>query len=61
MSSVQAVTQDIKFTVKLASFRPLPTDALIREFGAWIEQQAKERNFLVFSCSLEGNKQEYPK
>ena len=60
MSSVKAVTEDIQFCVKVASFRPLPADYLIKEFSKWIEQQSKANNFLVFSCSLDGKKQEYP-
>jgi hypothetical protein len=59
MSSVKAVTEDISFNVKVASFRPLPADKLIQEFAKWIEQQGKENNFLVFSCSLEGLVKEY--
>lgn len=59
MSSVQAVTEDIQFRVKVASFRPLPADYLIKEFSKWIEQQSKANNFLVFSCSFEGKEQEY--
>ena len=61
MSSVRAVTEDIEFKVKVASFRPLPSDALIKEFSKWIEQQAKEKNFLVWRCSIQGQNQEYPK
>jgi hypothetical protein len=59
MSSVKAVTEDIEFSVKVASFRPLPADKLIQEFSKWIEQQGKEGNFLVFSCSLQGLAKEY--
>jgi len=61
MSSVKAVTEDIQFRVKVASFRPLPSNRLIKEFSKWIEQQAKEGNFLVFSCSLDSHEQEYPR
>ncbi len=59
MSRVQAVTEDIQFVVKTASFTPLPTSHLIKEFGKWIEQQAKENNFLVWRCSIEGSAQDY--
>lgn len=59
MSRVHAVTEDIQFKVKTASFRPLPTDVLIKEFSKWIEQQAKENNFIVWSCSLDGSSQDY--
>lgn len=61
MSSVKAVTEDIEFRVKVASFKPLPTDFLIKEFSKWIEQQAKEKGFLVWRCSLQSQHQEYPK
>ena len=33
MSSVHAVTEDIVFTVKMASFYPIKTDVLVKEFG----------------------------
>jgi len=59
MSSVKAVTEDISFVVKIASFRPLQKEVLLSVFGKWIEQQSKEQNFLVWSVSLEGASQEY--
>ena len=59
MSGVKAVTEDIQFKVKTASFTPLPTDVLIKEFSKWIQQQAKENNFLVWRCSIEGSSQDY--
>lgn len=59
MSSVKAVTEDISFVVKVASFRPLRTEVLLSVFSKWIEQQGKEQDFLVWSVSLEGASQEY--
>ena len=59
MISVKAVTEDINFTVKVASFRPLPTSILLKEFSEWVEQQGKEQNFLVWSVSIEGATQDY--
>jgi hypothetical protein len=59
MSRVHAVTEDISFVVKTASFTPLPTEKLITEFSKWIQQQAKENNFIVWRCSLEGSAQDY--
>ena len=59
MSRVHAVTEDIQFKVKTASFTPLPVDVLIAEFAKWIEQKGKENNFLVWSCSIEGSSQDY--
>jgi len=54
MSSVHAVTEDIKFTAKVASFRELKTDLLVREFGEWLEQKGKEQHFLVWRVTIDG-------
>ena len=59
MNSVKAVTEDISFVVKVASFRPLQTEALLNVFSKWIDQQGKEQNFLVWSVSIEGATQDY--
>jgi hypothetical protein len=54
MSSVHAVTQNIVFTAKVASFHPLPNEKLIKEFQKWITEQAKDNNFIVYVVSMEG-------
>ena len=59
MSRVHAVTEDIQFTAKVASFTPLPTDILVREFAAWLQERSKEHNFLVWRVSIEGATQDY--
>ncbi len=59
MSSVKAVTEDIQFVVKVASFKQLPAGELLQEFSKWIEQQGKEKDFLVWRCSIEGLCQEH--
>ena len=59
MSSVQAVTQDIQFTAKVASFTPLQNDLLVKQFQAWLQDRSKEQNFIVWRVSIEGSSQEY--
>ena len=43
MSSVQAVTEEIQFTARVASFRELKTDVLVEEFGKWLMETGKEQ------------------
>lgn len=59
MSSVQAVTQDINFTAKVASFTPLQNDLLVKQFQAWLIDRSKEQNFIVWRVTIEGSSQEY--
>ena len=59
MSSVQAVTQDIQFTAKVASFTPLQNDLLIKQFQAWLTERSKEQNFIVWRVTFEGSSQDY--
>jgi hypothetical protein len=59
MSSVHAVTEDIVFTAKVASFTPIPTDKLVKEFGEWLAQKGREQNFIVWRVAIEGASKEY--
>jgi hypothetical protein len=59
MSSVHAVTEDIVFTAKVASFYPIKTDALVKEFGEWLAQKGREQNFIVWRVAIEGASKEY--
>lgn len=59
MSSVHAVTQDIQFTAKVASFTPLDTGNLVLEFGKWLAERGKEHNFLVWRVTLEGASKDF--
>ena len=58
MSSVHAVTEDITFSAKVASFRELKTDLLVKEFGEWLAQKGKEQDFLVWRVSIEAKLKE---
>ena len=59
MSSVHAVTQDLAFTLKVASFYPIPTDKLVKEFSEWVAEKGKEHNFIIWRVTIEGAVQEY--
>jgi hypothetical protein len=59
MSSVHAVTEDIVFTAKVASFYPIKTDALVKEFREWLAQKGKEQNFIVWRVAIDGASKEY--
>lgn len=59
MSSVEAVTEDIQFTAKVASFREIKTDVLVEEFGRWLIEKGKEQQFLVWRVSIEGKRRGY--
>lgn len=52
MSSVHAVTQDLAFTLKIASFYPIPTDKLVKEFSEWVAEKGKENNFITWRVSV---------
>ena len=53
MSSVHAVTRDIMFVAKVASFYPIDEEALAKEFCEWVAQRGQEKNFIVWRASIE--------
>lgn len=56
MSSVKAITSNLCFTVRMASFSELndkQKTKLIKEFSEFIKQKSNENNFLVWSTSME--------
>ena len=59
MSSVHAVTEDIQFTAKVASFRPLQAELLSRQFAEWLQERGMEQNFIVWRVGVEGASKEY--
>jgi hypothetical protein len=59
MSSVHAVTEDIQFTAKVASFTPLQTELLLKQFGEWLAERGKEQNFLVWRVTIEGASEDF--
>lgn len=62
MSSVQAVTEDIVFRAKIASFYALTPDEekkLVMEFGEWLAEKGKQQNFLVWRTEIIKQKAQY--
>lgn len=61
MSSVHAVTEEIIFKARVASFYELNDKGrsdLVQEFGSWLKEKGKEHDFLVWRVELiqEGKK-----
>jgi hypothetical protein len=59
MSSVQAITEDIQFTAKIASFSPLQAELLSKQFGVWLQERGNEQNFIVWRVNIEGASKDY--
>ena len=59
MSSAHAVTQDIQFTAKVASFTPLANDLLLKQFQEWLAERGKMHNFIVWRVTLEGSSEDF--
>jgi hypothetical protein len=53
MSSVHAVTRDIMFVAKVASFTPINDKLLAEQFAAWIEERGQAHGFLVWRAGIE--------
>jgi hypothetical protein len=59
MSGVHALTQDIQFTAKVASFTPLQNELLLKQFQSWLTDRSKEQNFIVWRVTLEGSSEDF--
>ena len=53
MSSVHAVTQDLVFTAKVASFYPLDKAELLNDFTAWLKNKSDDYDILIYRTTLE--------
>lgn len=63
MSSVTAITSNMKFIVRMASFSPMSqhqTSELMKEFSEFIKQKGHENNFLVWSTKMEIESDQLP-
>ena len=59
MSSVQAVTDDIKFEARIASFYELDDDTrrdILLELSKTLAELGKKHNFLVWRVQIHGEK-----
>ena len=62
MSSVNAVTQDIIFKARIASFRAMSSEdtaQMLKEFGIFIKQKGVQHDFIVWRVDLEGQVKDY--
>ena len=59
MSSVQAITQDVQFRARVASFYPLDGEELSKLFSQWLAEQSKQQGFLVYRVSFEQEVADY--
>jgi len=53
VSSVHAVTQDLVFTAKVASFYPIDKAELLNDFTAWLKNKADDYDILIYRTTLE--------
>jgi hypothetical protein len=53
MSSVHAVTQDLVFTAKVASFYPIDKAELLNDFSAWLKNKADDYDILIYKTQLD--------
>jgi hypothetical protein len=56
MSSVHAVTQDLVFTAKVASFYPIDRDYLLKQFNRWLLEQSAggvTSSFIIYKTTLD--------
>ena len=61
MSSVKAVTHDLIFTARIASFYPLSEEDrtnLVIGFTEWLSNHGKEKHFLVHRGSMEKRRED---
>jgi hypothetical protein len=59
MSSVHAVTQNVEFKARVASFYPLDGRELTELFSQWLAEQSKQQGFLVYRVSFEQEVTDY--
>jgi hypothetical protein len=53
MSSVHAVTQDLVFTAKVASFYPLDHAQLMKDFSTWIKSKSDDYDIIIYRTTLD--------
>jgi len=53
MSSVHAVTQDLVFTAKVASFYPLDHAQLMKDFSDWLKSKSDDYDIIIYRTSIE--------
>jgi hypothetical protein len=57
MSSVSAVTENLIFGVRVASFYPIDKTKLCLEFNEWIRIKQAEYNFIAYKVEINSEPQ----
>jgi len=53
MSSVNAVTQELRISVRVASFYPIELDEILKEVTDLMEKRGQKQNFIVWRTSID--------
>jgi hypothetical protein len=53
MSSVHAVTQDLVFTARVASFYPIDKAELLNDFSAWLKNKSDDYDIIIYRTTIE--------
>lgn len=61
MSSVHAVTQNIQFNARVASFYPIQTEEFLKEFQELLVKHGQKQNFIVWRVEVLLNVQDFNK
>lgn len=59
MSSVNAVTQEIKISVRVASFYPIDTKEILKEVSELMAKHGQKQNFIVWRVCVNQNLQDF--
>ncbi len=59
MSSVNAVTQELKISVRVASFLPIELDEIMEDVSALMEKHGKKQNFIVWRTAINAEFSEF--
>jgi hypothetical protein len=53
MSSVNAVTQELRISVRVASFYPIELDEILKEVTDLMEKRGQKQNFIVWRTAID--------
>jgi hypothetical protein len=53
VSSVHAVTENLVFTARVASFHPLDKAELLNDFSAWLKNKSDDYDIIIYRTTLE--------
>jgi hypothetical protein len=59
MSSVNAVTQEIQFSIRVASFAPIKLDEILKDVNDLMEKHGQKQNFIVWRTAIDAEFSEF--